>query len=338
MVTETAQEERLKKYDINIKTKYKVNDNVLERNTDNSKNDNIINGIRLEKAYYCHGQLLKKENIFDSRILYTYESTNDEFICKNCGNKGTLEEFDAGCPYCHSNYNIDFVNKELGNKHYYDLIMSDKSYLKKTFIITLIFSFIITIFYVLPNSRTFYFFDILKILGGTVVISLILFLIFYYLDAVILLPSIKNKKEIQNNKQKEFWNQMENEGIEKNKFYNNFNYNLRKYYYSSKNPNIIDYDIIDYNDFKSSYENNNLYVTVNVDVRIVRFDNNKIISKIENKSYYLKKNDITKELKGEINYIKCPSCGASVDATKTKCSYCGTEYNYLQEWYLEREI
>ena len=44
LISNTNQK-KLEKLNINIKTKYIVNKNILERNTDNSKNDNIKDGI-----------------------------------------------------------------------------------------------------------------------------------------------------------------------------------------------------------------------------------------------------------------------------------------------------
>ena len=338
MITEVSQEERLKKYSINIKTKYKSNDKILERNTDNSKNDNIINGIRLSKTYYQKGQVLKKENIFDSRILYTFEFNDEVITCKNCGMQGKTSEFKDGCVYCQTYYNIDYTNKELGSKFYYDLIIRNRGYIIKTLIIDLLISFIISYLYIVSFSRTFYMFDFLKIIAGTFLIGLILFLIFYYLDAVILLPRIKKKKERENLKQQEFWKRLEKLGIEKIKFFNNLNYDLKRLYYSDKYPFVLDYDIIDYNNFEEKFLDNKLFVTVNLDIRIVSIYKNKIKSKIENKTYLLQKVKIDKEVNGSVNHIECSNCGASVNILEKKCSYCGSEYNYLQEWYLVKEL
>lgn len=338
MLTEKSQKERLKKYNLNIKTKFKAEDKVLERNTDDSKNDNVEEGIILEKDYYYKGQLLKKENIFDSRILYSYIFNSTENItCKNCGMIGKVTEFIEGCPYCGTNYNIDFSDKELGSKHYYDLVVKDRSYIKKTFIVDLIFSFIISLTYILTTSRTFYFFDFLKVIGLTFLISFLLFYFFYYLDAIAILPSVRRKKEVLNEKQREFWSRMKLNGIDKNKFYNNLNYDLRKYYYSNKFPNVIDYDIIDYNAFSEEKDEEILYVKVNLDIRIVSFQNNKISSKLETNTYKFKRVSLDKKLTGNINTIKCQNCGASIDVTKNKCDYCGKEFNYYQEWYLIEE-
>ena len=52
LVSDNFHEKILKKYNINIKTKYIVDNNILERNTDNSINDDILNGIRCKIEYY----------------------------------------------------------------------------------------------------------------------------------------------------------------------------------------------------------------------------------------------------------------------------------------------
>ena len=74
LISDKSQKDKLKKENINIRTKYIVGNKILERNTDNSYNDDIIKGIRCEKEYYLNGKLLHKENQFDSRIEYTFIS------------------------------------------------------------------------------------------------------------------------------------------------------------------------------------------------------------------------------------------------------------------------
>ena len=48
-ISENLQKKRLQKYNININTKYIVGSKILERNTNDTNNDDIINGIRCEK-------------------------------------------------------------------------------------------------------------------------------------------------------------------------------------------------------------------------------------------------------------------------------------------------
>ena len=122
MITEKKHEERLKNIGLNIKTKYKSFDKVLERNTDGSKNDNIPEGVRINKDYYYKGQVIHKENIFDSRMIYSFNfiEKDKKIKCPNCGMEDVGAKFENGCPYCGTNYNMDFTNKDLGSKYYYD--------------------------------------------------------------------------------------------------------------------------------------------------------------------------------------------------------------------------
>ena len=151
---------------------------------------------------------------------------------------------------------------------------------------------------------------------------------FYTLDAYLVLGPIKRYKDKINQKQIEFWNRTK---IDKKKFFNNLNFEIRKKYYS--NPNIIDYDIIDYDDFSEYTKNDILYVKVDVYVRIVEFKDNKIVSNYIVDNFVLKKvNKNTLENKGDLNIIKCSNCGASVDVLKGECEYCHTAIKAIQEW------
>lgn len=111
------------------------------------------------------------------------------------------------------------------------------------------------------------------------------------------------------------------------------NYEVRKYYYSK--DNIIDYDVLDYLEFKDYTKDNVLYVDVTAQVRIVTIENGKIKSKIIKDKYIMQKyNKEVLELTSGPNIIKCHNCGASISATIGKCSYCNSEIKYLQDWIL----
>lgn len=339
MVVEEQKEKRLKEYGINIKTKFKDGSSTLERNTDHSKDDNIKSGIILEKDYYKDGRLLKKENIFDSRILYSYEFDGEkETTCKNCGMRGPLREFSTGCPYCHSFFNMEYQKKELGSKHYYDLTIKSKKYLVVTYIVDFIISFMITLTFILDTSRTFYFFDFLKVIMGTLLISLLLFYVFYYLDAIIILPFLKKWKMSINEKQEKFWLSMNYKDEEKTRFFNNTNYSLRQYYYGDREKDVIDFDIIDYEQFEKVIIKDHLYVDVKMDIRIVRYNNGKITSKKESKVYRFRKVEKKEELQAGMNLVECPGCGSSIRVANEQCEYCGAKINYYQEWYFDTII
>ncbi|MBR4178776.1 MAG: hypothetical protein IKR57_05480 [Bacilli bacterium] len=333
-ISEKSHIERLNQYKINIKTKYNAGDLTLERNTDNSKNDDVENGVILEKSYYIKNKLVNKIYDFDPRMTYTFVSCSEEnkaHKCPNCGMSGKVKDFIDGCPYCGTYYNVEFTDKDLGHKYHYDKVLKSNKYRIITLLIDILVSFCIVFFFVFAGRRTFNEYDISKIIIYTAILSMCLYYIFYIADAYVILKPIEKYKEKINNKQREFW---ERTKIDKKVFFNNLNYELSNYYYSKNN--IIDYDIIDYIEFNDYKENDKLLVDVIYDVRIVYYENNKIFYKtVRDKISLLKHDKPVLDLKGGTNLIKCPNCGASIDASKGKCEHCNTRVNYLQEWVIK---
>ena len=337
LISETYQKEKLKRYGINIRTKYIVGNKILERNTNDSVNDNIERGIRCQKEYYIDNKLAHKEKLFDSRIEYTYimdNNINEEYECPNCGMKSPLKDFIDGCPYCKTYYNMDYSEKDLGSKYHYDRVLKSNIYRVITLIVDIIISIIISFIFIKLTSRTFNNYDIIKIFIYGIILSLILYYFFYIADAYIILSPIKKFKDKENKKQIEFWQRTK---INKKTFFNNLNYEIRKKYYSKEN--IIDYDILDYTNFKDYEVNGVLYVDVTADLRIVTDENKKLKSKIITQTYTMKQNKNTLlNLGTKENIIRCANCGASIDVTKGKCEYCHSEIKYLQEWILEEKV
>lgn len=336
LISDNFHKKKLKEYGINIKTKYFVGNKVYERNTDDSINDDIISGIRCEKDYYVGKKLVHKEREFDSRIEYTFiskEMENKEYTCPNCGMKSKIKNFVDGCPYCRTYYNIDYTDKDLGSKYHYDRVLRNNSYRIITGVVDLIISMILCFFFIKATSRTFNAVDISKIFIYGLILSLVLYYLFYTLDAYIILGPIKRYKDKQNQKQIDFWKRTK---IDKKSFFNNFNYEVRKYYYSKEN--IIDFDVLDYLEFEDYLKKDTSYVKVLAEIRIVYYDKGKIKSKISKEEFLFKKNpNENLELKDGVNIIKCHNCGASIDAIKGVCSYCGTKIKYFQEWILENK-
>lgn len=337
LISETYQKEKLKRYGINIRTKYIVGNKILERNTNDSVNDNIERGIRCQKEYYIDNKLAHKEKLFDSRIEYTYimdNNINEEYECPNCGMKSPLKDFIDSCPYCKTYYNMDYSEKDLGSKYHYDRVLKSNIYRVITLIVDIIISIIISFIFIKLTSRTFNNYDIIKIFIYGIILSLILYYFFYIADAYIILSPIKKFKDKENKKQIEFWQRTK---INKKTFFNNLNYEIRKKYYSKEN--IIDYDILDYTNFKDYEVNGVLYVDVTADLRIVTYENKKLKSKIITQTYTMQQNKNTLlNLGTKENIIRCANCGASIDVTKGKCEYCHSEIKYLQEWILEEKV
>ncbi len=336
MITNKAQLNKLNKYNVVINTRYKSNNKILEKSSDGLINNDIIKGIILEKKYILNGSLNYKLNNFDPRIEYTFinnKELNNITNCPNCGAR--IKSNTDECEYCGAYYNIDYDDKDLGSKYHYDMTLHSTKYIVITFILDIIFSATLMFLYIYNNSRTFNIYDISKVLVGTIILSGILYYIFYLIDALIVLFPIKIYKQKENEKQIVFWNKMVNNGIDKTKFYNNLNYELNNYYFNTDNA-IIDYDIIDYLSFNSYNKNNEFIIATAVLIREVYIENNKIKSKIVKRNFNFKRNTLTNSINGGMNIINCHNCGASIDVTSTKCDYCGTHNNYLQEWYLSR--
>lgn len=333
LISDGLMKKKLNDNKINIKTKYIVGNKILERNTGDSVNDDIVKGIRCEKQYYINSVLKRIEKKFDSRIEYTFVSLNmqGDYTCPNCGANGQLKNFIDGCPYCGTYYNMDYIDKDLGSKYHYDRVLRNTSYRVITGIIDLIISLVLTFVFIKLTSRTFNSYDISKIFIYGFILSLILYYFFYILDAYVVLGPIKRYKDRMNQKQRDFWNRTK---IDKQRFFNNLNYEVNKMYANINN--VIDYDILDYLEFIDINKNNNLYVKVKADVRIVYYKNNMIKSKYKDEVFVLKKNsDEVLSLNEGVNILKCPNCGASIDAKLGHCEFCHTEIKPLQEWVMD---
>lgn len=334
LISDSSHKNKLNKFNINIKTKYIVGNKILERNTNDSYNDDIKNGIRCEKDYYVDNKLKHKEKLFDTRIEYTFiskDQENNEYTCPNCGMHSKLKYFIDGCPYCKTHYNIDYTDKDLGSKYHYDRVLRNTTYRLVTAIIDLIISLILSFIFIKLTSRTFNFYDISKIFIYGIILSLVLYYFFYIIDGYIVLGPIKRYKDKENRKQIAFWNRTK---IDKKVFFNNLNYEIRNKYYETSN--IIDYDIIDFLEFSDYIENDILHIKVKANVRIISYENGRFIAKFIDDVYILRQNCDILDLKKGTNIIKCHNCGASIDVTKDKCEYCNTSIKYFQTWILDK--
>ncbi len=332
LITERNHEKRLKTNNIKVKTYYKVGDSILETMND-SINPDIVNGIRLGKKYYKDDLLIGEVNKFDSRIHYSYSSPSvDKDKCPNCGMEIRKDKYEDCCPFCRTSYNLDYIDKEVSNKESYDYIIHNNKYIWITLINDIIVSALLVYLYIASTSRTFNIYDISKIVVYTILVSTVLYFVFYTLDAYILLGPIKRYKESRNRDINNFWNSV---GYDKVKFFNNLMYELEEYYFSNKSKDIIDFDIIDYNSFDKTNVDGKEGIIVNILIRFVTINGNAIKTNVEEKNCIFQKADITqKKQKDGVNIIDCRKCGASIDITKNECPYCRTKTNYLQEWYL----
>ena len=339
LISERNHETKLNNYKINIKTLYSDGDKIVEKNTDNSKNDELSKGIRVEKDYFINGKLIKKLFGFDPRIIYSFvnsQAIGTMYDCPNCRMITKISEKTERCPYCDSHYNIDYKNKNMGSKNTYDLAIVSKKYILYALITALIIAIILSFIYFYKTGRTYNIYDIGKTIGIGLAAALVLFFAFYLIDSLIVLLPIKLKKDKINKNYEKVWKDLDDRKVSYFTFYNNLHYELDKYYFTDNESNVIDYDIIDYYNFKLVEDASNLYLSLDIVIREITYDKDKVKSKLKILKTTFKKNNkpVIYTDDGEVHTINCHNCGASIDVTSDKCKFCDTPNNYNQEWYL----
>ena len=340
LISERNHESKLKEKKINIKTIYSDGTNKYEKNTDESKNDNLSRGVIVEKDYFVNNKIIKKLYGFDPRIEYTFinsQAIGTEYDCPNCRMITKITEGTERCPCCGSFFNLDYKNKDQGSKGTYDLVVHDKKYIIITLLIDLTVSFLLSYLY-FSHGRTYNVYDLGKTFVVGLGLALVLFFFFYIIDGLIVLLPIRLKKEKINQNDIKLWKDLDDRKILYNTFYNNLHYELDKHYYVDSNNSIIDYDVIDYYNFKLVEDASNLYLKLDCLIREVKYENKRVETKTIVRKLVFKRNNKPSihTDDGDIHTINCHNCGASIDVTSEKCVYCDTPNNYNQEWYLTK--
>ena len=341
LTSERNHEKKLKEKNIVIKTIYSDGNKTYEKYSDNSKNDNLERGIRVEKDYYLNNKLVKKLYGFDPRIEYTFinsQAIGTDYDCPNCRMITKISENTERCPYCDSYFNLDYKNKDQGSKSSYDLVLHSKKYIFVTLLLDVTISFFISYLY-FSHGRTYNVYDLGKTAAVGLGLALLLFFVFYLIDGLIVLLPIRLKKEKINASDAKLWKELDDRKIHYNTFYNNLHYELDKYYFVDQvNSTIVDYDVIDYYNFKLMEDASHIYLSLDMIIREVRYVDNRFECRTLNKKVVFKKNSkpVVRTDDGEIHNINCHNCGASIDVTSDKCRFCDTPNNYNQEWYLNK--
>jgi len=326
-VSYSLHKRKLVKNNINIKTIYSENGIELERNTNSSVDDTITNGIRIRKEYYLNNTLKDVETEFDTKLKYTFidaENSEKKHKCKNCGMTAKLREYDCGCPYCGTYYNLDYSGKK-NDTIYYNRLLRNKSYRLLTVLLDSLIC-ALTAYICFRNTTwpftaiVWYSFFLLMVIE-----SIVLFFVLYKLNGYILLKPYKKYKKKINHKQNTFWI---NSKLDKSVFMNNFNYEVRKYYYNKEN--IIDFDILDFDLFKDYYISDNRYLEVEAYIRIVKFDGELQTLYKKRRFTFIHNVNCSNNNKRMV----CYKCGAPINKKDSKCKNCNADIKYYQEWIL----
>ena len=101
-IVDNFHRKKLDNFNISIITSYIVGNDIIKRKAFDTSVD-IKNGIRCMKEYYVNNELKHIENEFDSRIEYSFISSdlnNKNYKCSNCGMDYKVNETDINCSYC----------------------------------------------------------------------------------------------------------------------------------------------------------------------------------------------------------------------------------------------
>ena len=338
LLSRNNQINKLNKNNINIKTYFRDNtQHVID--SGNYSIDNLVNAVINKKEYYKNNKLIKRMYGYDSRIEYTSINTiQNSYTCPNCMMNVILDNTSHECPMCGSELLINYKNKELGSIYTYDGIIHNRNYVILTCILDIIMACVSGITYFYGTAKTYNIVDIRSTIGVGLLGALIFFFLFYLAGALLFVVPMRIKRNKIVKSDSKVWETLDKRGISFNTFYNNLFYELKNYYFVDHDTAIIDFDIIDYFNFKVLEDGSNLYVSFDAVIREVKYSNNKFRFEQYNKRITLKKNNktVTKNKKNDLSKVHCHNCGNELDINDNKCSSCGVKNNYNQEWYLNK--
>lgn len=342
LVSDRPQAKRLKQYGVDIQTDFWDEHAVRVRKTDGTRHDDVQNGVILTKKYFRSGRPVRKETVFHPMMMYTYIANGEltrRIACPNCGREGTVADFTEGCPFCDTHYNVEYTARQAGGKFHGDANIRDIRFYVLALLLALAVCLPASLLIVRATGRTFGTFDVLKALLFGLLAALLVFFIFYVLKAFVLTPRAVEKYERQTRLLKRFEADLQGLGITLGAFYTNLQSELARWYYQGpapKNRDVVDLDILDYDDYAiRTAPDGRSDIRLSVTLREIRARGQGLSARRAKLNATLR--PVTgprQELKGGVNIIQCPGCGASLDVTEAACPHCGQRINYRQRLYM----
>ena len=344
MISDKVQEQRLRQKNTVIVTDYYDNGAARTRSSDHTKADDVRSGVILAKKYFLRGKMVHQETEFNPGMLYSFVFPvldNGQIQCPNCGGTGENALFEEGCPYCGAYYNMEYQSELLGSRDHSDYVIEER----KVILIPLLL--IMTVFIVLGiglsllTGRTATVFDYGKgaLIGG--IIGGLVFLCYavHKYRAALTQQEITKKRE-QDVILTRFHRDLAANGLTMGEFANCLNLGLRDYYFGSDSEqtrDVVDFDVLEYRDQQVSSREGEIYVTAGVRLRLVSAEGEQIRSEIRQKRIRMKKgHSAGLHMRPGLNISTCPYCGASVDLTSRRCTYCGTAFLFERPLNMEQ--
>ena len=336
LLSRNNQINKLNKNNLSIKAYYKDNNSQHLVESEKNNIDNLVNAALSKKEYYKNNKLVKRLYGYDSRIEYTsFNTIKGEYTCPNCMMNIELDGKTHECPKCGSELLIEYNNnKEIASLYTYDSIIHNKKYIILTIVLDLLMAFHFGLFYFIKTAKIYNIVDIGKTVGVGLIGGLVFFLFFYLAGALLfVLPSkIKRNKIVKSDTR--VWEELIKRNIAFNVFYNNLFYELKNYYFVHHDKCcIVDFDIMDYYNFKMIEDGSNLYISFDAVIREIKYIDNNIKVEQYCKRLTLKKNNKA-TLKSDLTH--CHNCGSEINVNDDKCPSCGVVNNFKQEWYLNK--
>ena len=344
MISDKVQEQRLRQKDTVIVTDYYDNGAARTRSSDHSKTDDVQAGVILAKKYILGGRLVHQETEFNPGMLYSFVFPvldNGQIRCPNCGGTGENALFEEGCPYCGAYYNMEYQSELLGSRDHSDYVIEERKVLLLPLLVIMAVFIALGIGLSLLTGRTATVFDYGKgaLIGG--IIGGLVFLCYavHKYRAALTQQEITKKRE-QDVILTRFHRDLAANGLTMGEFANCLNLGLRDYYFGSDSEqtrDVVDFDVLEYRDQQVSSGEGEIYVTADVRLRLVSAEEEQIRSEIRHKRIRMKKgHSAGLHMRPGMNITTCPYCGASVDLTSRRCTYCGTAFLFERPLNMER--
>lgn len=308
------------------------------RRSDSDLDESIINCYLKEKRYYLNGKLLATDDSFGKENTYTYlsfKNQNLKFECPNCGYNDFISKFYNGCPYCNSSFFIDYEKTQMpvaDRKAYDDLKFIDKNGRKLFVIISIVILLAINIFLIIDRSMVLL--DIIFM----IIFDLLLFIPILTVGLYNIKVEGLNKRDQILSKQEQDLNYVKS----KKKFYNDVHDLIFEYMYTNpNNKDVVDFNIISYNDLPYSRErilsynaDKDLSVTIMVFMKKVYFRQNDFEKDYVNYWVTVQKNENYKSDLFKFQKLQCKNCGSPLTQESDECPSCGQKYSIPKEWEL----
>lgn len=325
----------------------------------------ITTGMKISKYYNSNNQLLKTIK-YPNRLFINVTSVNDydnvledDYKCPNCGNVCKIKELLEGCKYCRTKFTMNDFYPRVTN-YYHCNIEKEKVPFKKIYfivlLITMVLSFLLKSSIVKLSDMDPRYYEIISkdVLNNIVVILFALLISLFISIGVIIIRTFVLGVDYYSGKatKKSTYINLENFIRQGDP---NFTYYLfegkmismlKDVMFASK-PNklnifqsnrSVDFSNIVDSDFYELYINNSyvndnkLFVEIEYEMYDTLFVNGKIVRKTQKYCATVCRNaNVTTSSKFRLDYVKCNTCGASIDATNDNhCKFCNNAYDFKE--------